>query len=219
MATVPPLLVALGTLPELCFLPLLGHVLILFFLHMLSKNARIPYDYFTPSRIEEIAKRVTRKELDAPLGPKDLKKGIFLIKIKWQYDSMTSGLVTSLFISLVFLPTLILDLGLSSPIYLIICGMSAITTAVMFSTGYTENSGYRPSEHDVLIEDVIPLLNPERRRRRRGVDENDSPPVMAMKIRIHLDEELKKYESGEKERPPDLEKIINRKTPPPYRVR
>jgi len=221
-ATVPPTLVVLGTVSSYaCLLPLLAHVLLLFFFYrLLLVNAFIIYDYFTPRRIEEIAKRTTQKELNSLLGPRDLGRGIFLIKILWQYDSRSSGYLISLFLTILFLPSFIIDLALplTSPLFLVISGFVVAAVWFTFSRLYTETPEYRPSEDDVLLEEIIPTLN-YRRRWARRFNGRESPQMLAIKIHTRLDDELKMYESGEKERPVSLDEIINRKIPPPYKVR
>lgn len=223
-ATVPPTLVALGAFSShTCLLPLLAHILLLLFFYALFSNAFAIYDYFTPQRIGEIARRTTRKELNSLLGPWDLVRGIFLIKIFWQYDSRSSGYLISLFLTILFLPAFIIDLALplTSTVFLAITGFVVAAVWFTFSRLYTENPEYSPSEHDVLLDDVIPVLSygswwPLR------LNARESPRMLAMRIHARLDEELKKYESGEKERPVRPDKStgkLDSKTPPPYRVR
>jgi len=225
-ATVPPTLVALGTLSSyLCLLPFLAHILLLFFLYGLLANAFIVYDYFTPKRIEEIAGKTTRKELKAPLSPRDLVRGIFLIKIFWHYDSRSSGYIISLFLTILFLPTLIIDLALplTSSGFLLISVFLIVVVWFIFSTLYTEERKYIPSEHDVLFEDILPGLNYYRRGMLwRLFRRSENARMLAMRIHTRLDDELKKYESGEKERPlsPDnVNSEIPPEIPPPYQVR
>ncbi len=210
------------TFEVLCLAPFLAHALLFLLIFLVTIDPCIMWEYFTDYRIKEIAEQLTERELNARIGLSDVRKGRFLIKLIWQNDSITVFRKLCILQSLSLLPILIMDFALGN-FYRITVLIVFVWLWIPVFYGIEPQPAkdtYRPSSENSM-DYLFMIMSPYGRGILfdRAIWGREVCATNPLKIRIALEEELKKYESGEKERPVSLDKIINRETPPPYRVR
>jgi len=210
----------------LCLVPFTAHVILFLLVYTGNIDPCIEWEYFTYSRIRFLACQLGRKELNAPIGLRDIMEGRFLIKLIWQNDSVM--MVRKLFIlrSFLYIPLLAMDIAAGSYYTIIVAiimigFLSPVLIPIAFGTQQgSSGDNYIPSS-DSPLDYLFMSMSPSGRAiiLDRAIWGREVCATHPLKIRVALQEELEKCEKEEKKRPTRPQMDLEDRTPPPYEVR